>query len=219
MSSDGPRRMDGASGIGGPYLTRLRSDKAMNAPGAGKLIVISGPSGAGKTTLLKELFDRCEGLTASVSATTRPPRPGERDGVDYYFLSPEEFQRRREAGEFLECYEVFGRGTWYGTLLSEVAPSLAAGKSIVLEIDVQGAMAVVERYQGAITIFVHPSSVEELERRLRGRGTESEDSIQRRLEAARRELTYAGRYRHQVVNDDVDRAVQEICDIIRSKEV
>ena len=94
---------------------------------------------------------------------------GEQDGSDYHFLSPDEFERRRQAGEFLECFEVFGRGYWYGTLESEVTPSLAAGKWVVLEIDVQGAMAVVDRYPDAITIFVHPSSLEELERRLRGR--------------------------------------------------
>ncbi len=193
--------------------------QAMNAPNRGNLIVISGPSGAGKTTLLKKLFERLPGLSVSVSATTRPPRPGERDGVDYYFLTPEEFQRRRAAGEFLECYEVFSCGYWYGTLLSEVAPSLEAGKSIVLEIDVQGALAVLQRYPKAITIFVHPSSVEELERRLRGRGTESEEAIQRRLEVARRELACVDRYRYQVLNDDLDRAVQEICDIVQSPEV
>ena len=186
---------------------------------AGKLIVISGPSGAGKTTLLKHLFDECPGLLASVSATTRPPRPGEVDGVDYHFLSEEEFQRRREAGDFLECFEVFGAGTWYGTLESEVAPSLADGKSIILEIDVQGTMAVFARYPQAVTIFVHPSSVDELERRLRLRGTDSEESIQRRLAVARRELACADRYQHQVINDDVQWAVQKICEIIRSPEV
>ena len=147
----------------------------MNAPRRGKLIVISAPSGAGKTTLLKLLFERFPTLVASVSATTRPPRPGEIDGVDYHFLTSEEFARRRTAGEFLECCEVFGRGHWYGTLSGEVSPSLAAGKSIVLEIDVKGTLAVLEAYPDAITIFVHPSSSEELERRLRGRGTESEE--------------------------------------------
>ena len=192
---------------------------AMNSATAGNLIVISGPSGAGKTTLLRKLFDHCPGLRASVSATTRPPRPGEQDGVDYHFLSPEEFERRRLAGEFLECFEVFSRGHWYGTLHSEVTPSLQAGKSIVLEIDVQGALAVLESYPQAITIFVRPSSPEELERRLRGRGTDSEEAIRRRLEVARRELECADSYQHQVTNDDVDRAVQEICDIIRSREV
>ncbi len=188
----------------------------MNATSPGKLIVISGPSGAGKTTLLKRLFEECPPLVSSVSATTRPPRPGERDGVDYHFLSPDEFERRRRAGEFLECFEVFDHGTWYGTLQGEVAPSLEAGKSIVLEIDVQGAMAVVERYPQAVTIFVHPSSIDELERRLRGRGTESQESIQRRLDAAQREIDCSDRYRYQVVNDDVETAVREICDIIRS---
>jgi guanylate kinase len=187
-------------------------------PSPGKLIVISGPSGVGKTTLLKRLFERCPEVAVSVSATTRAPRPGERQGVDYHFLSDEEFQRRRRGGEFLECFEVFGGGYWYGTLESEVAPSLAAGKSIVLEIDVQGAMAVLERYPAALTIFVHTGSPAELERRLRGRGTESEESIRRRLEVARCELQQADRYRFQVVNDDVERAAQEICDIIRSQE-
>jgi guanylate kinase len=191
----------------------------MNAPIRGKMIVISGPSGAGKTTLLKMLFERCPDLLASVSATTRPPRRGEQDGVDYHFLTPEEFQRRRSAGDFLECYEVFGGGYWYGTLCSEVSPSLEAGKSIVLEIDVQGAMAVLDKYPGAITIFVRPSALEELERRLRERDTETEEAIARRLEVARRELACAHRYQFQVLNDNVDQAVQEICDIIRSPEV
>jgi guanylate kinase len=191
----------------------------MNATSPGKLIVISGPSGAGKTTLLKRLFEECPSLVSSVSATTRPPRPGERDGVDYHFLSPDEFERRRREGAFLECFQVFDHGAWYGTLLSEVAPSLEGDKSIVLEIDVQGAMAVIRRYPQAVTIFVHPSSIDELERRLRSRGTESEESIQRRLDAARREMKCADHYRYQVVNDDVETAVREICDIIGSPEV
>lgn len=204
-------------GQGPALVTVTRSGPTpMNATRSGQLIVVSGPSGAGKTTLLKRLFEECPQLASSISATTRPPRPGERDGVDYHFLSPDEFERRRQAGEFLECFQVFGRGTWYGTLLTGVAPSLEAGKSIVLEIDVQGAMAVVQRYPQAVTIFVHPSSIEELQRRLRGRGTESEESIRRRLDAARREMDCADRYQYQVVNDDVDTAVRQICDIIRS---
>jgi guanylate kinase len=202
----------------GPLGPRTR-DGYMSSAKRGKLIVISGPSGAGKTTLLRRLFQECPGLKSSISATTRPPRPGEVDGVDYYFLSPEEFHRRQTAGEFIESCEVFGHGHWYGTLAAEVAPSLAAGQSIVLEIDVQGAMAVLVRYPEALLIFIHPSSLAELERRLRGRGTESEQSIARRLESARRELACADRYQFQVVNDDVDRAVQEICQIVRSQEV
>ena len=191
----------------------------MTADRPGKLIVISGPSGVGKTTLLRRLYEKCPQLRASVSATTRPPRPGEREGVDYHFISPEEFERRRAAGEFLECFEVFGRGQWYGTLKSEVSPSLAAGQSIVLEIDVQGTLEVVKQHPEALTIFIDPGSVTELENRLRGRGTESPESIARRLEVARGELQYADRYRYRVVNDDVERAVEEICQILRSQEV
>jgi guanylate kinase len=191
----------------------------MNSSNRGKLVVISGPSGAGKTTLLARLLARLPQLKPSVSATTRPPRPGERDGVDYHFLTPQEFERRRAAGEFLECFEVFGRGYWYGTLRSEVSPSLAAGKSVVVEIDVQGTMAVLASHPEALTIFVRPGDAAELERRLRGRGTDSEEAIARRLEVARRELERAGEYQYQVVNDDVDRAVQEIYEILSSHEV
>ena len=181
---------------------------------SGRLIVISGPSGAGKTTVLKRLFGCCPQLESSVSATTRPPRPGEKDGLDYHFLSPEEFARRRTEGDFLECFEVFGSGYWYGTLWSEVTPRLEAGKWVVLEIDVEGALAVLERFPDAITIFVQPASLEELERRLRGRGTESEHAIERRLEVARRELSFAGRYQFKVTNHSVDQAVEDICEII-----
>ena len=186
----------------------------------GLLFVLSGPSGVGKDALLDRMRESGAPYHFAITATTRQMRPDERDGVDYHFLSTDEFERRRRAGEFLECFEVFDGGTWYGTLESEVAPSLEAAKSIVLEIDVQGATAIVKRYPQAITIFVLPSSPdksqEELERRLRGRGTDSEESIHRRLDTARRELKCADRYRHQVVNDDVETAVKQICDIIRS---
>lgn len=187
----------------------------MAARARGKLVVISGPSGVGKTTVLKKLFDVAPvPLVASVSAATRPPRPGEVNGVDYHFLTPEEFERRRRRGEFLECFRVFGGDDWYGTLRSEVTPSLENGKWVVLEIDVQGASAVSGSYPDAITIFVAPGSLEELERRLRGRGTESEQAIRRRLQRAQKELAFADRYQYQVVNDDVDHAVREICDIL-----
>jgi guanylate kinase len=186
----------------------------------GKLIVISGPSGAGKTTLLKRLYAGSPvPLITSVSATTRAPRPGEVNGSDYHFLSKEEFARRRQRGEFLECCEVYQRGDWYGTLNSEVAPRLTAGKWVVLEIDVQGTLAVLEQYPDAVTIFVRPSSLAELERRLRDRGTESEAALERRLEVARRELASADRYRYQVVNDDVDQALRQLRDILSSLEV
>lgn len=153
-------------------------------------------------------------LKLSVSATTRPPREGEREGVEYFFLSQEEFLRLRDQGEFLEHKEVFGRGYYYGTLRSEVSAGLDAGKYVVLEIDVEGAKAVLESEPDAITIFVHPGSMEELERRLRGRGTDSEEAIRCRLEAARREMEFSSRYRYQVVNTQVDQAANEICEIL-----
>ncbi len=184
--------------------------------GAGRLVVVSGPSGAGKSTVLKRVLSQAPvPLRPSVSATTRPPRQGERDGVDYHFLAEGEFHARRARGEFLEAFEVFGGGHWYGTLLGEVSPSLGAGKWVLLEVDVQGARTVMERFPGAVSIFIHPGSMEELERRLRGRGTESESAIARRLAQAREELASAGFYRHQVVNDDVERAAAEICGILR----
>ena len=185
--------------------------------GQGKVVVVSGPAGAGKTTLLRLVRQRCPvPLVPSVSATTRPPRPGETDGVDYHFLAPEEFESRRRRGEFLECFEVFGCGYWYGTLWSEVLARLEAGEWVALNIDVHGATAVMERYPDAITIFVRPSSVDELRRRLRARATETDEVIERRLQQAEHELTLAERYRWQVINDDIDVAVGQICDILRS---
>jgi guanylate kinase len=186
----------------------------MSSRASGRIVVISGPSGAGKTTLVKRLFQRCDRLVPSVSATTRPPRPGEQDGVDYHFLTPEEFARRQQAGQFIECFEVFGHGYWYGTLWNEVTPSLEAGKWVVLEIDVQGNLAVRQRYPDAITIFVRPGAIEELERRLTKRGTESTEAIERRLAVARHELACAGDYQYQVLNDEIEPAVEQICKIL-----
>ncbi|MBW3598827.1 MAG: guanylate kinase [Planctomycetes bacterium] len=181
----------------------------------GRLIIISGPSGAGKSTVVAQLLRDCPlPLVLSVSATTRPPRPGEQDGVNYHFLTSQQFEERRRAGDFLECCEVFGLGYWYGTLKSEVSSGLAAGKWVILEIDVEGAMKVLPQAPEAVTVFVHPGSMEELERRLRGRGAESEEAIQRRLEIARHELTFANRYSHRVENRSVDQAVREICETL-----
>jgi guanylate kinase len=186
----------------------------MTASAAGRIVVISGPSGVGKTTLVKQLFQRCQRLAPSVSATTRPPRPGEQNGIDYHFLAADEFARRRQAGEFIECFEVFGRGYWYGTLWNEVTPSLEAGKWVVLEIDVQGNLAVRQRYPDAITIFIRPGAIEELERRLTKRGTESSEAIERRLAVARHELARVDEYQYQVLNDDIEQAVDQICHIL-----
>ncbi len=180
----------------------------------GRVIVISGPSGAGKTTLLRELLERCDRLVPSVSATTRSPRPNEVNGRDYHFLSRDEFEQRRQHGDFLESAEVFGGGDWYGTLADEVAPRLAAGKWVVLEIDVEGTRAIVRQFPDAVTIFVRPETLQELERRLRSRGTESESAIERRLAVARNELSFADMYRYQVTNQSVDRAVEEILNIL-----
>lgn len=187
----------------------------MNASAA-KVVIISGPSGAGKSTVVARLLAACPvPLRLSVSATTRAPRPGERDGVHYHFLARDEFQRRRQRGEFLECKEVFGCGDWYGTLRSEVATGQAEGKWVLLEIDVQGAMSVLEEIPDAVTIFLHPGSLEELAQRLTRRGTESSQSLARRLDVARAEMDCVRAYQYEVVNDTVDRAVQEICGILQ----
>ena len=182
----------------------------------GQLLIFSGPSGAGKTTVLQRVLQQAPApLVMSVSATTRPPRPGETDGVDYHFLSDEAFRRKRQAGEFLECFEVFGRGYWYGTLRSTVSASLQAGQWVVLEIDVQGMQKVVEQFPQAITFFVRPESLEVLERRLRQRGTENEETIQRRLEVARHEWQFANQYTYEIINHSIDRAVDEICEKLK----
>lgn len=184
-----------------------------------RIAIISGPSGAGKSTVVRRLLGDCRlPLRLSVSATTRKPREGEIDGLNYHFLSKDEFRKRQTANEFLECKEVFGRGEWYGTLRSSVSQGLAAGDWVVLEIDVEGCMSVLETYPDAVTIFVHVGTLEELEKRLRGRGTESEEAIRRRLEVAQRELTYLSRYRFEVINHTVEQAVAEICDILTRLE-
>ena len=177
--------------------------------------MVSGPSGVGKTSVMREGYRTSRvPLVHSVSATTRPPRPDETDGLDYHFLTNGAFGNRRKKGDFIECFEVFGQTYWYGTLWSEVTTGLNAGKWVVLEIDVQGALAVVERFPAAVTIFLRPGSHEELERRLRGRGTETEQSIRCRLAQADHELAQAERYQYQVINDDMDQAVREICEIL-----
>ncbi len=192
-----------------------RSAKAV----PGQLVIISGPSGVGKTTVLKALFKNCPlPLQESVSATTRPKRPGETEGISYHYLTDEQFRRHRENDDFLECTEVFGRGHWYGTLREPVATGLSQGKWIVLEIDVEGAAKVLEYHPQAISIFIHPGSLEELEKRLRGRGTETAEALARRLEVARFELQQSEIYRHIVTNQSVEQTATDICKILQQVE-
>jgi guanylate kinase len=179
---------------------------------AAKLFVVTGPSGAGKGTLIKALLARRSDLALAVSATTRPQRPGEVDGRDYYFLSEEDFLARVERGEFLE--HVVYVSVRYGTLRSEVERIFAAGQSCVLELETVGARKVQETWPEAVTIFIAAPSFEELERRLRERATESSGVIGERLEVARRQMEEAGFFGHVVVNDDVERAVGELDRIV-----
>ena len=181
----------------------------------GKLIIVSGPSGSGKSTVVRRLLVESKlPLVLSVSATTRPPRPGEKNGREYHFMSDSQFQAHRDSGDFLECKNVFGRGYWYGTLRNEVSAGLNGGKWVILEIDVQGALVVLQGYPQAITIFVHPGSVVELEKRLRNRATESQESIQRRLDVAAEELALRHHYTHEVINVDINTTVQQLCKLL-----
>lgn len=183
-----------------------------------RVVVLSGPSGSGKTTIVERLMqDMPVPLVKAVSATTRDPRPGEVDGQSYYFLTKDEFQRRIEAGEFLEYAEVFKTGNLYGTLKSEIDRAQQAGAWAFLEIDVQGALQVMEHYPDAVTMFLRTPDAAAFESRLRARGTESDEVIQRRLETAQEELQYADRYRYQVVNDELLRAIAEITSILQEE--
>ena len=165
------------------------------------VFIVSGPSGSGKSTLVEKLVELPE-MQLSISCTTRPPRPSERPGEWYNFLSEPEFLRKIEAGEFLEHAQVFGR-EYYGTPRSELDRARLAGKDLVLEIDVQGARQIKQKLPAAIGIFILPPSRAELERRLRARGQDSEEEIKRRLERARQEMAAYGEYEYAVVNDDL----------------
>lgn len=192
----------------------------MNDDSSGRLIILSGPSGAGKSTVVRHLLEECDlPLKLSVSATTRSPRQGEKHGQHYFFLSDEEFQRLREAGGFLECKEVFGLGYWYGTLRDQVTTGLKAGDWVILEIDVQGALALMgDNSLSPITLFIHPGGMTELEHRLRSRGTETEEAIRARLETAQNEMQQMHRYQFEVINGSVGLAVGEICQILKDQK-
>jgi guanylate kinase len=179
----------------------------------GRLIVVSGPSGSGKSTLVRRAIE-WPGVRAnlSVSATTRTPRVGEVNGRDYYFLSREEFAAGKARGEFLESAEV--HGNFYGTPAPPVREALSAGRCVILEIDVQGAMIVREQVPSALLVFVRVPSLADLEQRLRSRATDSDETIAKRLANARWELEQAGRYDRQILNQDLDRAVAELVELL-----
>jgi guanylate kinase len=178
-----------------------------------RVFVITGPSGVGKGTLIRGLMDREPSLELSVSATTRGPRPGERDGADYHFLGREEFDRRVAADEFVEHADYAGRS--YGTLRSELDDRLAAGIPVVLEIEVQGARQVRAAMPEAVQVFIAPPSLEALRARLLGRGTDDPEEVERRLAVAERELAAQPEFAHVVVNDRLQEALGELAAIVR----
>lgn len=179
----------------------------------GHLIVISGPAGVGKGTLRKRLFDAIPDLVYSVSCTTRSPREGEVDGRDYFFISRDNFKTLISEDAFLEWADV--HGNLYGTRASDVERAIASGASLVLEIDVQGAANVRRRIPEAIGIFIMPPSIDELKSRLVGRGSETDETLERRMADALGEIERADEYEHKVVNDDLDRASEEMVEIVR----
>ncbi len=178
----------------------------------GMLIVLSGPSGVGKGTVREQLFKEVSNMKYSVSMTTRSPRNGEVDGVDYYFVSDEEFNRNIESGNMLEWAEFVGNK--YGTPLNKVNETLDSGSDVLLEIEIQGAMQVRDKIKDAICIFLMPTSLAELENRLRKRGSECSEIIKERLEKAKREIPMRDTYNYVVINDDVNKVCAQIADII-----
>jgi guanylate kinase len=180
-----------------------------------KVFVITGPSGVGKGTLISKLLERVPGLELSISATTREPRGGEVDGRDYHFLTPEEFDRRIAAEDFLEFATYSGNR--YGTLRSEVSQRLSEGHSVVLEIEVQGARQVRAAMRESVQVFIAPPDPASLRHRLESRGTDSLEAIDARLEVAEQELAAQGEFAYSVVNDDLDRAAERLEEIVRAE--
>ena len=182
----------------------------------GKLVIISAPSGAGKTTIVHHLLEMVPDLEFSVSATTRSPRGKEKHGKDYYFITTEDFRERIRNDEFAEWQEVY-KDHYYGTLKSEIKRIWAAGKHVVFDVDVRGGMNLKNTFTTkAISIFIRPPSVKELEKRLLGRGTDNPEKIKMRLAKAVEEMKLAGRFDHVVINDNLEQARNEVCKMVRS---
>ena len=181
----------------------------------GLLIVISGPSGTGKGTICQDLLQKHAEIAYSISATTRKPRAGEINGQNYYFLDKAVFERMIDQGELLEWAEVYGN--YYGTPLKRIQDKLAAGQDILLEIDTQGAMNVQRKFPEGVYIFILPPSLKELERRIRGRGSATEESLQKRLGAAKAEIHIGKNYKYVVVNDTVEGATARIASILAAE--
>lgn len=185
----------------------------------GILLIVSGPSGVGKGTVSKALLEGSNGqMTFSVSATTRQPRPGETHGVDYFYVTKEEFCRMIDSGEFLEYMNVFGRN-YYGTPRKYVEEQLEMGRDVLLDIDVNGAMNVKKNYPEAVAIMLAPPSMKELRRRLESRATETQEVIERRLAEAKSELMHMGEYDFVVVNDDLELAIEQCRRILESSKL
>ncbi len=182
----------------------------------GLLIVLSGPSGVGKGTMYSRLLKTLPSLTVSVSATTRKPREGERDGVHYFFVDKDKFESMRANGEFLEWAETVGN--YYGTPKAPVLRKLSEGSDVLLEIDVKGARQIKAAYPDCVTVFVLPPSKAELERRLKGRGTETEEQVKARLSLAVKEIGESDEFDYRVVNADIDTAVAEVIKIIEKSK-
>ncbi|MCW3804685.1 guanylate kinase [Plebeiibacterium marinum] len=182
----------------------------------GKLIIFSAPSGSGKTTIVKSLLDKDFNLEFSISATTRSPRGEEKHGNDYYFLSPDEFRQKISLGELLEWEEVY-TDKYYGTLKSEVERITSKGNNIIFDVDVVGGLNIKKMYgDRAVSIFIQPPSIEELEKRLTGRGTDTKETIKQRLNKAEEEISYAKDFDQIVVNDNLEKAIKETENILNS---
>ncbi|TAE53256.1 MAG: guanylate kinase [Nostocales cyanobacterium] len=177
-------------------------------PSLGKLIVLTGPSGVGKGTLLQKLLERHPELYYSVSATTRSPRPGEVDGINYYFVARNQFEKLVAQGEFLEWAEF--AGNYYGTPRTAVLDKIKSGKLVILEIELEGARQIRRSYPGALSVFILPPTFSELENRIRGRGQDSDEAIARRLHRAQEEIQAAGEFDIQIVNDDFETALHQV---------